>query len=45
MKKSIRIAFILLGLAAVTLSSCNTMAGAGEDLQKAGSALTNRASQ
>lgn len=38
-----KIALALLGLAAMALTSCATMAGAGEDIQKAGGAITNRA--
>jgi predicted small secreted protein len=43
MKNSIKIIFALLGLAAMTLCSCNTIAGAGQDIQKAGGAITNSA--
>ena len=32
-----------LALFAVTLSACNTIAGAGEDLSKGGQAITNSA--
>lgn len=45
MKPFLKIALALLGLAAMTLSSCNTMAGAGEDIQKAGGALTKSATR
>ena len=40
---SLKILLALLGLAAMALTSCATMAGAGEDIQKAGGAITNRA--
>jgi len=43
MKASLKIALALLGLASMAISSCNTMAGAGQDLQKAGQAITNKA--
>lgn len=43
MKNSLKFLFALLGLAALTLSSCNTMAGVGQDIQKAGGAITNSA--
>jgi len=43
MKKSIKITLALLGLASMVLASCNTMAGAGQDLQKAGAAITHKA--
>ena len=37
------IAAVALVAAAGALSACNTMAGAGEDMQQGGSALTNSA--
>ncbi len=45
MNSFLKIALALLGLAAMAFTSCSTMAGAGEDIQKAGSAITNRAEQ
>lgn len=45
MQNSIKFLFALLGLAALALSSCNTIAGAGQDIQKAGDAITNSASR
>ncbi|HUK59357.1 MAG TPA: entericidin A/B family lipoprotein [Stellaceae bacterium] len=37
------IAAVVLAAGAGALAACNTMAGAGEDMQKGGSALTNSA--
>ena len=37
------IAAVALAAAAGALAACNTMAGAGEDMQQGGSALTNSA--
>ncbi|NWK55346.1 entericidin A/B family lipoprotein [Verrucomicrobiaceae bacterium N1E253] len=45
MKKSTSILLALLGLSALALSSCNTIAGAGQDIQKAGNAISNSASR
>lgn len=42
-KKPVKIALALLALAAMTLSSCNTMAGFGRDMQSAGDAITGSA--
>ena len=45
MKKSITFVFALLGLAAMALSSCNTVAGFGRDMQSAGEAINNSANR
>lgn len=45
MKTSTRILLALLGLAALSLSACNTIAGAGQDIQKAGGAITKSATR
>lgn len=37
--------FILALIALVTLSACNTMQGAGQDVSAAGDALTNEAQE
>jgi len=41
--KALRFLLILLGLAVLGLSSCNTTAGFGADVQKVGKRLENRA--
>lgn len=38
-----KLVLIALGAALATLSSCNTVAGAGQDLQKGGRAVTGAA--
>ena len=43
MKKPVKIIFALLGLAAMALSSCNTVAGLGRDIQSAGGAIHDKA--
>ena len=43
MKKSITLVFALLGLAAMALTSCNTVAGFGRDIQSAGGAIHDAA--
>jgi predicted small secreted protein len=43
MKNSVKIIFALLGLAAMVLSSCNTVAGFGRDVQSAGGAIHDTA--
>ncbi len=43
MKKPVKIIFALLGLAAMVLSSCNTVAGFGRDIQSAGGAIHDKA--
>lgn len=45
MKKPLKIILALLGLAAMALSSCNTVAGFGRDVQSAGGAIHNKAQQ
>ncbi|MEJ6570445.1 MAG: entericidin A/B family lipoprotein [Akkermansiaceae bacterium] len=45
MKNSVKILLALLGLAAMALSSCNTMAGFGRDMQSAGEAIHNKAQE
>lgn len=45
MKHSTKIILALLGLAAMTLASCNTMAGFGRDMQSAGESISNKAQQ
>ena len=44
-KKLIRtaVAAVVLASGMVVLTGCNTMAGAGQDLQKGGNAITNSA--
>jgi entericidin B len=39
------LALFLLSSAGAVLSACNTTAGAGQDLQNAGQAITNSAEQ
>jgi predicted small secreted protein len=34
---------LILGLASLALSSCNAVAGAGQDIQQGGEAMTNAA--
>lgn len=41
MKKTLAVLFMLAGI--VALSGCNTMAGAGQDIQKGGEKLENAA--
>ncbi len=43
MKRSLKVLLALLGLASMAMASCNTVAGAGKDLQKVGHALTQKA--
>ncbi|MBT8038011.1 MAG: entericidin A/B family lipoprotein [Verrucomicrobiae bacterium] len=43
MKNPVKVIFVLLGLAAMALSSCNTIAGFGRDIQSAGGAIHDRA--
>lgn len=45
MKKSIALVFALLGLVSMALSSCNTVAGFGRDIQSAGEAINNSANR
>ncbi len=45
MKYSVKILLALLGLAAMALSSCNTMAGFGRDMQSAGETINDKAQQ
>jgi predicted small secreted protein len=45
MKNSVKRLLALLGLAAMALSSCNTMAGFGRDMQSAGEAIHNKAQE
>ncbi|MEN8772982.1 MAG: entericidin A/B family lipoprotein [Akkermansiaceae bacterium] len=35
------LSLLILALASIALTSCNTLYGAGQDLQKGGQALTN----
>lgn len=43
MKNSLKIILTILGFAAMALSSCNTMAGFGRDMQSAGEAIHDKA--
>ena len=45
MNNSVKILLALLGLAAMALSSCNTMAGFGRDMQSAGETINDKAQQ
>lgn len=45
MKNTVKITLALLGLASIALSSCNTVAGIGQDLQSAGGTITEGARQ
>lgn len=38
-----KLAFFILALSVVALTACNTVAGVGKDVSKAGSALSNAA--
>ena len=38
-----KLALALLGIAAIALTSCNTVAGFGRDVQSAGGAINNAA--
>ena len=43
MKNSIKLVLALVGVAAMALSSCNTVAGFGRDIQGAGEAINKSA--
>ena len=43
MNNSIKLVLALLGIAAMALSSCNTVAGVGRDVQSAGAAIHDSA--
>ena len=45
MNKATKIILALLGLAAMALTSCNTVAGFGRDIQSAGGALNDAATR
>ena len=45
MKNHIKIILALLGLAGIALSSCNTMAGLGNDMQSVGETINKKAQE
>jgi predicted small secreted protein len=45
MKTSIKLVLALAGIAAMALSSCNTVAGFGRDIQGAGEAINKSANR